>query len=86
MMPLSPRASASCRRPVIEPSWGSSISWGHIPMRASMCPGNVECVRTRLRDLAIVVGCDKPDGGHGRVIAGVDDVVHHAGIVWILCE
>jgi hypothetical protein len=40
----------------------------------------------RLRDLAIVVGSGQPACGHSRVVAGVNDVVHHAGIVAIFYE
>ena len=40
----------------------------------------------RLRDLAIVVGSGQPVCGHSRIVAGVNDVVHHAGIVGIFYE
>ncbi len=39
-----------------------------------------------MRDLAVMVGCGQPVGGHGRIVAGVDDVVHHARIISIRLE
>ena len=43
-------------------------------------------VRAGRRNLAIVVGCGQPLGGHCGIVAGVNDVVDHAGIVGISGE
>jgi hypothetical protein len=83
-MPLSPRASA-CLRGSDGAELGGNVLRPQAQPRIDV-PRHVECMRARRRDLAIVVGGGQPVWGHPRVVARVDDVVHHAGMIGILCE